>query len=146
MATSRTVATPGQDPNTNTADPGATAAATDQAGASAGTGNAAGDVQTGSQATPGQATADAALQSQLDEMKANTQALAEQNAALAEQVKALLAAGLRTAQAQSAAAPAPLPSIEDKAVRASTVPVLTKDGWFVPESKVWQVTAGGKAI
>lgn len=143
MATSRTVATPGQDPNTNTADTGADAAAAGQAGASAGTGDAAGNVQTGSQATPGQA--DTSLQAQLDEMKANTQALAEQNAALAEQVKALLAAGLRTAQAQ-AAAPAPLPSIEDKAVRASNVSVLTRDGWFVPESSKWQVTAGGKAI
>jgi hypothetical protein len=143
MATSRTVATPGQDPNTNTDDTGATAAGTGQAGASAGTGDAAGDVQTGSQATPGQA--ETALQAQLDEMKAAQQALIQQNAAMAEQLKQLLAAGLRTAQAQ-AAAPAPLPSIDDKAVRASTVPVLTKDGWFVPESKVWQVTAGAKGV
>ncbi len=140
MATSRTVATPGQDPNTNTADTGATDTA-GQAGASTGDSSATAQAQ----AATGQPAADASLQAQLDEMKAAQQALIEQNAAMAEQVRALLAAGLRTAQAQ-AAAPAPLPSIDDKAVRASTVPVLTKDGWFVPESKVWQVTAGAKGI
>lgn len=139
MATSRTVATPGQDPNTNTADTGAIDTA-GQAGAS--TGDSSGTVQ--AQAATGQPAADASLQAQLDEMKAVTESMAEQNAALAEQVKALLAAGLRTAQSQSPA-PVPLPSIDDKAVRASTVPVLTKDGWFVPESKIWQVTAGAKA-
>lgn len=135
MATSRTVATPGQDPTTT--DTGTTDT---QADAQV-TSTTASTTDTGGESGTG---ADASLQAQLDEMKATTQAMAEQNAALAEQVKALLSAGLRTAQAQSPA-PVPLPSIDDKAVRASTVPVLTKDGWFVPESKVWQVTAGAKA-
>ncbi len=134
MATSpRTVATPGQDPTiTGSTDTQADAQVT---------GTTTSTTDTGGESATG---ADASLQAQLDEMKAVTESMAEQNAALAEQVKALLAAGLRTAQAQSPA-PVPLPSIDDKAVRASTVPVLTKDGWFVPESKVWQVTAGAKA-
>lgn len=135
MATSRTVATPGQDPTTTATGTTDTQADAQVTGTTTSTADTGGESDTG---------ADASLQAQLDEMKAVTESMAEQNAALAEQVKALLAAGLRTAQAQSHA-PVPLPSIDDKAVRASTVPVLTKDGWFVPESKVWQVTAGAKA-
>lgn len=124
MATSRTVATPGQDTSTDTS--------TDTADTATVTLDTSTDTS-----TTDQSAAIAAQQAQID-------ALVAQNAAMAEQVKQLLAAGLRTAQAQTAA-PAPLPSIDDEAVLASTVPVLTSSGWFVPESSKWQVTRGNKA-
>lgn len=144
--TKRTVATPGQDPNTQQND----AAQTD--------GQAAGQAADATAADTTRAQAPAAadafqassaiagdqdtggMQEQIDELKDSQQILLDQNAALADQVRQLLAAGLRVAQAQAPAV-VELPNETDAEVLASKVPVLTKQGWFVPESKVWAVTA-----